>query len=68
MWKRRGAYRDLVENLKKGNNLGDPDVGGRIILEWIFEKWDEGMDWSDLALDRDRWQAFVNTVMNFRVA
>jgi len=25
-----------------------------------------GMDWTDLALDRDRWQALVNMVMNFR--
>ena len=23
-----------------------------------------GMDWIDLAQDRDRWQALVNTVMN----
>ena len=25
------------------------------------------MDWIDLAQDRDRWHAIVNTVMNLRV-
>jgi hypothetical protein len=26
-----------------------------------------GMDWIVMAQDRDRWQAFVDVVMNFRV-
>jgi hypothetical protein len=26
-----------------------------------------GVDWIDLAQDRDRWQALLNTVMNLRV-
>jgi hypothetical protein len=29
--------------------------------------WD-GMDWIDLAQDRDQWRALVNTVMNLQVS
>ena len=32
-----------------------------------FNKWDGGVDWIDMAQDRNRWQALVNAVMNFRV-
>jgi hypothetical protein len=46
--------------------LRDPRVDGRIILKWILKKWDGGMDWIELAQDRDRWQALVNAVMNLR--
>jgi hypothetical protein len=28
-------------------------------------EWD-GMDWIDVALERDKWRALVNTVMNLR--
>jgi len=35
--------------------LGRPWLGGRIILKWIFRKWNLGiMDWIELAQDRDR--------------
>jgi hypothetical protein len=44
-----------------------PDVGGRIILKWILERWDGAMDRIDLAEDRDRWRAVVNAVMNLQV-
>jgi hypothetical protein len=47
--------------------LGDPGVDGRIILKWIFKKWHGGVDWIELAQDRDMWRALVNAVMNLWV-
>jgi hypothetical protein len=48
-------------------HLEDPGVDWRIILKWMFEKWDGSMDWINLAQDRDRWRVVVNAVMNLRV-
>jgi hypothetical protein len=47
--------------------LGDLSIDERIILKWIFKKWVGGIDWIELAQDRDRWRAVVNAVMNFLV-
>jgi hypothetical protein len=45
MGARKGAYMVFVG---KG-------VDGRIILKSVFKKWEGGMDWIDLAQERDRW-------------
>jgi hypothetical protein len=49
-------------NLRERDLWEDPGIDGRIVLRWIFRKWDVGY-----GLDRDRWQAFVNAVMNLWV-
>jgi len=35
----RGAYRILVEKPRERDHLGDPGIDGRIIVRWIFRKW-----------------------------
>jgi hypothetical protein len=47
--------------------LKDIGVDGRILLKQVFSKWDGGMDWINLAQDRERWWTLVNAVMNLRV-
>jgi hypothetical protein len=64
---RTGVYRILVGKHERKRPLGSPDVDARIILRWIFRKWDGGMDWIDLAQDRDRCRPLVNAVINLRV-
>jgi hypothetical protein len=61
------AYRGLVGKPGGKRPLGDTDIDGRIILKWIFRKWDEGVAWINLAQDSDRWREHVTAVMNLRV-
>ena len=63
-----GACKVFMRKLEGRNHLEDPGVNGRIVLKWIFEKWDGGcMDWIDLAQDRGKWRVLVNAIMNLRV-
>jgi hypothetical protein len=55
------------EGLTERDNLGDLGVDGRIILKWIFKKWNEGMDGIDLVGDRNRFRAIVDSVINLWV-
>jgi hypothetical protein len=64
-WGRGGGNWVWWENMRERDHLEDPGIGGRIILRWTFIKWDVGgIDWIDLAQDRDRWRRFVKAVMN----
>jgi len=63
---RRVVYGVVVGNFMERDHLEYPGVDGRIILRWIFGKWD-GADWIYLAQNTDRWLALVNAVMNLRV-
>jgi hypothetical protein len=40
--------------MTKRDHLEDPGVEGRIILRWIFRKWNGVIDWIDLVQDSDR--------------
>ena len=50
----RGVYRVLVGKPEGKSHWGDLDVDGRIILRWIFGKW-EGVEtgWSWLRIGTD---------------
>jgi hypothetical protein len=42
MRKERCVYRLLVGKPNEKNHLEDPGIDGRIILKWVFKKWDAG--------------------------
>jgi len=51
----RGVYRILVVKPEERDHWGDPSVVGRIILRWIFRKWDVevwiGSSWLRIGTD-----------------
>ena len=41
---RRGIYRVLVGKPEGKSQLEDPGIDQRVILKWIFRKWDGGYE------------------------
>jgi hypothetical protein len=68
MGESRNAYRILVGEPEGKRPLGRPRRRwvDNIKIDLREIAW-VGMDWSDLAQDRDQWRALVNTVMNLLV-
>jgi hypothetical protein len=68
MGETRNAYRLLVGKPEGKRPLGRPRRRwvDNIKMDLGEIGWD-GMDWIELAQDRDQWRAVVNTVMNVRV-
>jgi hypothetical protein len=66
---KRNACRILVGKPEGKSSLGRPRRRwlNNIKIDLREIGWD-GMDWIDLAQDRDQRRAFVNTVMNLRVS
>jgi hypothetical protein len=65
---KRNVYRILVGKPEGKRPLGRPRRRwvDNITMD-LREIGGDGMDWIDLAQDRDRWRACVNAVMNLRV-
>jgi hypothetical protein len=64
---KRNAYRILVRKPKGNRPLGRPRSRWEDIRMDLRQIGWGGMDWIDLAQDRNQWRALVNTVMNLRV-
>jgi hypothetical protein len=67
MWEKINAYRILVGKPEGKRPLRRPRRWVDSIKIDLRELGWDGIDWIDLAQDRDRWRALVNMVMNLQV-
>jgi len=63
-----GLYSVLVKKLEGKRPLGRPRRRWEDNIKMVLQEVGYGgMDWIELAQDRDRWWALVKAVMNLRV-
>jgi hypothetical protein len=68
MWEGRGECRILVGRPEGRRPLGRPRFRWEDNIKMHLKELEwEGMDWIDLAQDRDRWRALVSAAMGLRV-
>jgi hypothetical protein len=64
----RGVYRVLVGKPEESILLGKPKRRWEDNIKIDFQEVGcGGMDWTELAQDRDRWRALVTAIINLRV-
>jgi hypothetical protein len=68
MGEKKNAYTILVGKPGGKRPMGRPRrrLVDNIKMDLREIRWD-GVDWMDMAQDRDQWRALVNTVLNLRV-
>jgi hypothetical protein len=64
---KRVAYRILVGRPEGRRPLGRPRLRWEDNIKMDLQEVEWGMNWTELAQERNRWRALVNTVMNLRV-
>ena len=64
----RGVHRVLVGKPEGKRPLGRPIRRWEDNIKMDLQEVGGGGDWMELAEDRERWRALVNTVMNLRVS
>jgi len=68
MGERRGVYRVLVRKSEGKTPIGRPRHRWEDNIKTdLQEVGCGGMDWIDLAQDRDRWREFVDEIISLRV-